>query len=61
MITDTDRTSERAADFTGISAPYEPPENPEIHIKTDECDVEEAVRIITDYLAVKGYIQLEEK
>ena len=33
-------------DFTGISAPYEPPAKPEIHIKTDECDVEEAVRRI---------------
>ena len=39
------------SDFTGISAPYEPPETPEIHIKTDECDVEEAVRRITDYLS----------
>ncbi|OCH88886.1 adenylylsulfate kinase [Obba rivulosa] len=43
-------------DFTGISAPYEAPENPEIHIKTAECDVTEAVRIITQYLSDKGYI-----
>ncbi|KAJ7647423.1 adenylylsulfate kinase [Roridomyces roridus] len=43
-------------DFTGISAPYEAPENPEIHIKTDETDVEGSVRIITEYLEKKGYI-----
>ncbi|KAI9067378.1 adenylylsulfate kinase [Trametes sanguinea] len=43
-------------DFTGISAPYEAPENPEIHIKTDECDVTEAVKRITAYLTEKGFI-----
>ncbi|OBZ68146.1 Adenylyl-sulfate kinase [Grifola frondosa] len=43
-------------DFTGISAPYEAPEAPEIHIKTDECDVKEAVRIITEYLEQKQFI-----
>ncbi|KAJ7502723.1 adenylylsulfate kinase [Mycena galericulata] len=42
-------------DFTGISAPYEAPENPEIHIKTNETDVEESVRIIADYLAKNGF------
>ncbi|KAF9461331.1 adenylyl-sulfate kinase [Collybia nuda] len=45
-------------DFTGISAPYETPENPEIHIKTHETDVMDSVRIITDYLVSKGYISL---
>ncbi|KAJ6586810.1 adenylylsulfate kinase [Mycena vulgaris] len=43
-------------DFTGISAPYESPESPEIHIKTDETDVEGSVRIITEYLAKNGYV-----
>ncbi|KAI0759833.1 adenylylsulfate kinase [Trametes elegans] len=43
-------------DFTGISAPYEPPENPEVHIKTAECDVKEAVARITEYLTQKGFI-----
>ncbi|KAK7444503.1 Adenylyl-sulfate kinase [Stygiomarasmius scandens] len=43
-------------DFTGISAPYEAPEKPEIHINTAETDVTESVRIITDYLVSKGYI-----
>lgn len=44
-------------DFTGISAPYEPPEQPEIHIKTDQTDVTESVRTITEYLISHGYIQ----
>jgi adenylylsulfate kinase len=43
-------------DFTGISAPYEAPDAPEIHIKTDEMDVTESVRIITQYLTEKGFI-----
>ncbi|KAI0733211.1 adenylylsulfate kinase [Fomitopsis betulina] len=43
-------------DFTGISAPYEPPENPEIHIRTDQCDVAESVRIIYKYLVQKGFV-----
>lgn len=43
-------------DFTGISAPYEAPANPEIHIRTDEVDVAGAVEIITKYLADNGLI-----
>ncbi|KAI6139673.1 adenylylsulfate kinase [Pisolithus tinctorius] len=43
-------------DFTGISAPYEPPENPEIHIRTDECDVTQAVKTVTEYLVAHGYL-----
>ncbi|KAH9986521.1 adenylylsulfate kinase [Russula compacta] len=43
-------------EFTGISAPYEPPLSAELHIKTAECEVGEAVRIITSYLLEKGYI-----
>lgn len=44
-------------DFTGISAPYEAPEAPEITIRTDQLSVEECVRKIVDYLAEKGLIQ----
>lgn len=36
--------------FTGISAPYEKPENPEVHIKTDELSIEECVARIVEYL-----------
>ncbi|KAL5631135.1 hypothetical protein ACGC1H_006838 [Rhizoctonia solani] len=38
-------------DFTGISAPYEPPEHAEIHIHTDQSSVEDSVRQIIDYLS----------
>ncbi|OLL22946.1 Adenylyl-sulfate kinase [Neolecta irregularis DAH-3] len=44
-------------DFTGITAPYEPPSNPEITIKTGEKNVEECVRIIITYLETKGLIR----
>jgi adenylylsulfate kinase len=44
------------SEFTGISAPYEPPLNAELHIKTAECEVKEAVQMIADYLLEKGYI-----
>lgn len=37
-------------DFTGISAPYEAPEKPEIHIETDKLSVEECSLVIYDYL-----------
>ncbi|VDC07855.1 unnamed protein product [Peniophora sp. CBMAI 1063] len=43
-------------EFTGISAPYEAPEKPEIHIKTNEVDVTEAVKIIMEYLTAQGYV-----
>ncbi len=36
--------------FTGVSSPYEAPENPDIVIDTSKVSVEEAVRIILDYL-----------
>ncbi|KAI9637499.1 putative adenylyl-sulfate kinase [Dioszegia hungarica] len=41
-------------EFTGISAPYEAPPNPEIHIRTDEVDVAGAVAQIVEYLEKKG-------
>ncbi|WVQ81845.1 adenylylsulfate kinase [Cryptococcus sp. DSM 104549] len=43
-------------DFTGISAPYEAPAKPEIHIRTDQVDVAGAVEIITKYLVEQGLI-----
>lgn len=43
-------------DFTGISAPYEAPESPEITIRTDQLSVEQCVEKIVDYLAEKGLI-----
>jgi adenylylsulfate kinase len=44
------------SEFTGISAPYEPPLNAELHIKTADCEVKEAVQMIADYLLKRGYI-----
>ncbi|KAH8645479.1 Adenylylsulfate kinase-domain-containing protein [Xylariales sp. PMI_506] len=43
-------------EFTGISSPYEAPENPEIVIKTHEHSVEECVAQIVEWLQSKGYI-----
>ena len=43
-------------EFTGISAPYEEPLKPEIHIKSADTSVEEAVKIIVGYLEEKGYL-----
>lgn len=43
-------------EFTGISAPYEAPEKPEIHLRTDKMDVDECVRAVMDYLIKHNYI-----
>ncbi|KAK2054838.1 adenylylsulfate kinase [Colletotrichum caudatum] len=43
-------------DFTGISAPYEEPLNPEIVIRTDRSSVEECVAQIADWLIKEGLI-----
>lgn len=44
-------------EFTGISAPYEEPLKPEIHIKNVDISVEDAVKQITDYLESKGLVK----
>lgn len=43
-------------EFTGISAPYEAPQNAEIHIHSEKTSVEEAVAIITKFLQEKGIV-----
>ncbi len=43
-------------EFTGISAPYEPPLKPEVVINTTRTNVEECVQQILDYLEAKKYI-----
>jgi len=45
--------------FTGIDDPYEPPENPDIELKTDILQVEECVEKIFKFLKEKGYIDLD--
>ncbi|MDG1719454.1 MAG: adenylyl-sulfate kinase [Flavobacteriales bacterium] len=37
-------------DFTGISAPFEAPENPEIEINTSELSIDESVQKVLDYV-----------
>lgn len=44
-------------EFTGISAPYEAPEKPEIHINADKTSVEDSVKLITEYLIKQGLIK----
>jgi len=43
-------------EFTGISAPYEAPENPDIHIRADKASVEEAVRQIITEVRKRGLL-----
>lgn len=43
-------------EFTGISAPYEAPLKPEVHIKNHEVSVQDAVKQIIDYLEEKDYL-----
>jgi len=43
-------------EFTGISAPYEEPENAEIVVDTDQHSPEECVRQIMDYLRAHGHV-----
>jgi adenylylsulfate kinase len=45
-------------EFTGISSPYEAPENAEITIRSDLKSVEESVKEIVDYLNAKGLLKL---
>lgn len=44
-------------EFTGISAPYEEPVNPELVIRTGEGTVDECAEQILAHLAAKGIIQ----
>ncbi|MBX6764373.1 MAG: adenylyl-sulfate kinase [Rubrobacteraceae bacterium] len=43
--------------FTGVSDPYEPPENPELHIKTAQESPQESARRVIDYLEERGYLR----
>ncbi|KAF8744899.1 hypothetical protein AX14_012726 [Amanita brunnescens Koide BX004] len=46
-------------EFTGISSPYEIPETPELHLRTHEMGVDEAVRTIINYLLARDIIYIE--
>ena len=45
--------------FTGIDDPYEKPESPEIHLRTDRMTLEEEVEIIVEYMKDKGIIRID--
>ncbi|KAF2085196.1 adenylylsulfate kinase [Saccharata proteae CBS 121410] len=45
-------------EFTGISAPYEEPENAEIVIHSAQTSVEDGVKMIVDYLQEKKLLEL---
>ncbi len=38
------------ADFTGISAPYEPPSRAELTVDTEDASVEDSVQEVVDYV-----------
>ena len=42
--------------FTGISAPYEAPESPEIRLKTDGRTVDESAAEVVDWLQAQGFL-----
>ncbi|MEE8185665.1 MAG: adenylyl-sulfate kinase [Thermodesulfobacteriota bacterium] len=46
-------------EFTGISAPYEEPINPEIILDTSKIALEECVKTILGYLEERGYITFD--
>ena len=46
-------------EFTGVSAPYEEPEEAEVVIQSEETRVEDGVRQILRYLDEKGLLELK--
>jgi adenylylsulfate kinase len=43
------------ANFTGISAPYESPESPEIHLETDGLSIDECAERVVAGIRSRGY------
>ncbi len=43
--------------FTGISAPYEAPENAELVVETDKNDIDTCVQQVLDYLRERGVLK----
>lgn len=48
-------------EFTGISAPYERPEKPELRIDNTDITVEQGVKIIMEYLEKQGLVDVAGK
>jgi adenylylsulfate kinase len=43
-------------DFTGISSPYEAPNNPEIVVDTGSLDLKDSVKKVLDYLKEENFL-----
>ena len=48
--------SNEIPDFTGISSPYEVPENPELTLKTHKENVDQCVERVLKYLDASGFV-----
>lgn len=46
----------KISNFTGISAPYEPPESPEIHVRTSEKRPKQLAEIVIEQLLKRGIL-----
>ncbi|MNE97954.1 putative adenylyl-sulfate kinase [compost metagenome] len=47
------------ADFTGISAPYEPPAQPDLVLDTERYSLEHCVAALKDFLKLKIKIEIK--
>ncbi len=47
----------KGLEFTGIDSPYEPPEKPEVHLRTDQMDIAACVQSVWSYLSEKEYLR----
>jgi len=43
--------------FTGIDSPYEVPDKPEVHIRTDRLSIAESLNQLMGYLFEKGFLE----
>jgi len=46
--------------FTGVDDPYEPPTNPDIHLKTNELSIHQCMLVILGHLASLGRFPVED-
>lgn len=44
------------SNFTGLDAPYEAPESPEVHLETADLSVDGAAARVVDYLVTRGIL-----
>ncbi|GAM69518.1 adenylylsulfate kinase [Vibrio sp. JCM 19236] len=47
-------------EFTGITSEYEAPQNPEVHLKTDQYSIDECAEQVIFYLQQSGYLNYQE-